>query len=108
MGIDQVIDFLNDQQQEQQEQEHGWSTVKIYVAAFRWFYSHVLQAKEFARLIPYPKDKPLKPSRTSGNSEPSVLCSFKTLISCFQTDRKTTKICDDLSSFDFRIYNQAR
>jgi len=54
----QVIDFLNDLQQ---EQERGWRTVKIYVAAFRWFYSHVLQAKEFAHLIPYPKEKPSLP-----------------------------------------------
>ena len=53
-----MIDFLNDLQQ---EQERGWRTVKIYVAAFRWFYSHVLQAKEFAHLIPYPKEKPSLP-----------------------------------------------
>ncbi len=58
LDIDQVIDFLNDLQQ---EQERGWRTVKIYVAAFRWFYYHVLQAKEFAHLIPYPKEKPSLP-----------------------------------------------
>lgn len=58
LDIDQVIDFLNDLQQ---EQERGWRTIKIYVAAFRWFYEHLLQAKEFAKLIPYPKEKPSLP-----------------------------------------------
>lgn len=58
LDIDQIIDFLNDLQQEQQR---SWRTIKIYVAAFRWFYEHLLQAKEFALLIPYPKEKPSLP-----------------------------------------------
>jgi integrase/recombinase XerD len=58
LDIDQIIDFLNDLQT---EQERSWRTIKIYVAAFRWLYEHVLQAKEFARLIPYPKEKPSLP-----------------------------------------------
>lgn len=58
LEIDQVIDFLNELQV---EQERAWRTIKIYVAAFRWFYEHILQAKEFASLIPYPKEKPSLP-----------------------------------------------
>ena len=58
LDIDHIIDFLNDLQI---EKERGWRTVKIYVAAFRWFYEHLLQAKEFANLIPYPKEKPTLP-----------------------------------------------
>ena len=52
LDIDHIIDFLHDLQL---EQERCWRTIKIYVAAFRWFYEHVLHAKEFAHLIPYPK-----------------------------------------------------
>ena len=58
LDIDHIIDFLHDLQL---EQERGWRTIKIYVAAFRWFYEHVLHAKEFAHLIPYPKEKPSLP-----------------------------------------------
>jgi site-specific recombinase XerD len=58
LEIDHVIDFLNELQL---EQERAWRTIKIYVAAFRWFYEHILQAKEFASLIPYPKEKPSLP-----------------------------------------------
>ena len=58
LEIDQVIDFLNELQV---EQERAWRTIKIYVAAFRWFYEHILQAKEFAGLIPYPREKPSLP-----------------------------------------------
>jgi integrase/recombinase XerD len=58
LEIDHIIDFLNELQV---EQERAWRTIKIYVAAFRWFYEHILQAKEFASLIPYPKEKPSLP-----------------------------------------------
>lgn len=58
LDIDQVIDFLNNLQL---DQERGWRTIKIYVAAFRWFYEHLLGAREFAHLIPYPKEKPSLP-----------------------------------------------
>jgi len=58
LEIDHIIDFLNDLQV---EQERAWRTVKIYVASFRWFYEHILQAKTFAHLIPYPKEKPSLP-----------------------------------------------
>lgn len=58
LDIDHIIDFLNDLQI---EKERAWRTIKIYVAAFRWFYEHLLQAKEFANLIPYPKEKPTLP-----------------------------------------------
>ncbi len=58
LDLDHIIDFLHDLQT---DQERGWRTIKIYVAAFRWFYEHVLHAKEFAHLIPYPKEKPSLP-----------------------------------------------
>lgn len=58
LEIDHIIDFLNELQV---EQERAWRTIKIYVAAFRWFYEHILQAKEFASLIPYPREKPSLP-----------------------------------------------
>ncbi len=58
LDIDHIIDFLNDLQI---EKGRAWRTIKIYVAAFRWFYEHLLQAKEFAQLIPYPKEKPTLP-----------------------------------------------
>lgn len=58
LEIDQIIDFLNELQV---EQERAWRTIKIYVAAFRWFYEHILHAKEFASMIPYPKEKPSLP-----------------------------------------------
>ena len=62
MEIDHIIDFLHDLQV---DKERSWSTVKIYVAAFRWFYEHILQAKEFAKMIPYPKEKPSLPQLLS-------------------------------------------
>ena len=58
LEIDHIIDFLNELQV---EQERAWRTIKIYVAAFRWFYEHILQAKGFAGLIPYPREKPSLP-----------------------------------------------
>lgn len=58
LEIDHIIDFLNELQV---EQERAWRTIKIYVAAFRWFYEHILHAKEFASMIPYPKEKPSLP-----------------------------------------------
>ena len=58
LEIDHIIDFLNELQV---EQERAWRTIKIYVAAFRWFYEHILRAKEFASLIPYPREKPSLP-----------------------------------------------
>jgi len=62
LEIDHIIDFLHDLQV---DKERSWRTVKIYVAAFRWFYEHILQAKEFAHMIPYPKEKPSLPQLLS-------------------------------------------
>ena len=58
LEIDQVIDFLNDLQV---EQERNWRTIKIYVAALRWYYQHMTNQIELAMLIPYPKEKPSLP-----------------------------------------------
>ena len=58
LEIDQVIDFLNDLQV---EQERNWRTIKIYVAALRWYYQHMANQIELAMLIPYPKEKPSLP-----------------------------------------------
>lgn len=55
---EQIIDFLNDLQV---DQERGWRTIKIHVAAIRFFYEHLLQDEPFAKLIPYPKEKPTLP-----------------------------------------------
>ncbi len=62
LDIDQVIDFLNDLQV---EKERNWRTVKIYVAAMRWYYQHMADELEMAKQIPYPKEKP---------SLPKILC----------------------------------
>jgi integrase/recombinase XerD len=56
--IDQVIDFLNDLQV---EKERNWRTIKIYVAALRWYYQHMVDQLDLARQIPYPKEKPSLP-----------------------------------------------
>ena len=56
--IDQVIDFLNDLQV---VKERNWRTIKIYVAALRWYYQHMANQVDLARQIPYPKEKPSLP-----------------------------------------------
>ncbi len=56
--IDQVIDFLNDLQV---VKERNWRTIKIYVAALRWYYQHMADMVELAKQIPYPKEKPSLP-----------------------------------------------
>jgi len=58
LEIDQVIDFLNDLQV---EKERNWRTIKIYVAALRWYYQHMVDYVDLARHIPYPKEKPSLP-----------------------------------------------
>lgn len=58
LDLDHVIDFLHDLQHEKERQ---WRTVKMHVAGIRWFYEHLLHAKEFAHQIPYPKEKPSLP-----------------------------------------------
>lgn len=58
LEIDQVIDFLNDLQV---EKERNWRTIKIYVAALRWYYQHMANQIELAMQIPYPKEKPSLP-----------------------------------------------
>lgn len=58
LEIDQVIDFLNDLQV---EKERNWRTIKIYVAALRWYYQHIADQVHLARQIPYPKEKPSLP-----------------------------------------------
>lgn len=58
LEIDQVIDFLNDLQV---EKERNWRTIKIYVAALRWYYQHMVDQVDLARQIPYPKEKPSLP-----------------------------------------------
>lgn len=58
LEIDQVIDFLNDLQV---EQERNWRTIKIYVAALRWYYQHMANQIDLAMQIPYPKEKPSLP-----------------------------------------------
>jgi site-specific recombinase XerD len=58
LEIDQVIDFLNDLHV---EKERNWRTIKIYVAALRWYYQHMVDQVDLARQIPYPKEKPSLP-----------------------------------------------
>ncbi len=58
LEIDQVIDFLNDLQV---EKERNWRTIKIYVAALRWYYQHMANQIDLAMQIPYPKEKPSLP-----------------------------------------------
>ena len=58
LEIDQVIDFLNDLQV---EKERNWRTIKIYVAALRWYYQHMANQLDLAMQIPYPKEKPSLP-----------------------------------------------
>jgi integrase/recombinase XerD len=58
LEIDQVIDFLNDLQV---EKERNWRTIKIYVAALRWYYQHMVNQIDLAMQIPYPKEKPSLP-----------------------------------------------
>ncbi len=58
LEIDQVIDFLNDLQV---EKELNWRTIKIYVAALRWYYQHMVDQLDLAKQIPYPKEKPSLP-----------------------------------------------
>ena len=58
LEIDQVIDFLNDLQV---EKERNWRTIKIYVAALRWYYQHMADLVDLAKRIPYPKEKPSLP-----------------------------------------------
>jgi len=58
LEIDQVIDFLNDLQV---EKKRNWRTIKIYVAALRWYYQHMSDQVELAMKIPYPKEKPSLP-----------------------------------------------
>jgi len=69
LEIDQVIDFLNDLQV---EKERNWRTIKIYVAALRWYYQHITDQVDLARQIPYPKEKPSLPQILS-REELSVL-----------------------------------
>ena len=49
--IDQVIDFLNDLQV---EKTRSWRTIKIYVAALRWYFQHMNNNLDLATQIPYP------------------------------------------------------
>ena len=58
LEIDQVIDFLNDLRV---EKERNWRTIKIYVAALRWYYQHMTNQIDLAMQIPYPKEKPSLP-----------------------------------------------
>ncbi len=58
LEIDQVIDFLNDLQV---EKGLNWRTIKIYVAALRWYYQHMVDQVDLAKQIPYPKEKPSLP-----------------------------------------------
>jgi site-specific recombinase XerD len=58
LEIDQVIDFLNDLQV---EKLRNWRTIKIYVAALRWYYQHMVNQIDLAMQIPYPKEKPSLP-----------------------------------------------
>lgn len=69
LEIDQVIDFLNDLQV---EKERNWRTIKIYVAALRWYYQHMVDQLELAMKIPYPKEKPSLP-RVLSREELSLL-----------------------------------
>lgn len=58
LEIDQIIDFLFDLKEEKQR---NWRTVKIYVAGIRWYYQHVADDVETAKLIPYPKEEKTLP-----------------------------------------------
>ena len=58
LEIDQVIDFLNDLQE---DKERNWRTIKIYVAALRWYYQHMNNDLDLATQILYPKEKPSLP-----------------------------------------------
>ena len=58
LEIDQVIDFLNDLRV---SKGRNWRTVKIYVAALRWYFQHMVNDVDLATQIPYPKEKPSLP-----------------------------------------------
>lgn len=58
LDVDQIIDFLYDLKI---EKERNWRTIKIYVAGIRWFFQHVLNDEETAKLIPYPKEEKTLP-----------------------------------------------
>ncbi len=58
LEIDQVIDFLNDLRV---SKGRHWRTIKIYVAALRWYFQHMLNDVDLATQIPYPKEKPSLP-----------------------------------------------
>ena len=49
LEIDQVIDFLNDLRV---EKERNWRTIKIYVAALRWYYQHCVLHNDFIICCP--------------------------------------------------------
>ena len=53
--IGQVIDLLNDLQV---EKVRNWRTIKIYVAALRWYYQYMVDQIELAKQISHPKEKP--------------------------------------------------
>jgi site-specific recombinase XerD len=58
LEIDEVYDFLvslNDQK------KINWRTSKMYVAGLRYYWTHMLDDKEFADKIPYPKEHPSLP-----------------------------------------------
>lgn len=62
MEIDDVIDFIA----HLVEEKHiNWRTQKIYTAGLRFFWSEVRMEPEFAKLIPYHKEKPSLPSLMS-------------------------------------------
>lgn len=63
--IDQIIDFLFDLKEEKQR---NWRTVKIYVAGLRWYYQHVANDVETAKLIPIPKRKEHCPVLLAGKN----------------------------------------
>jgi len=52
--IDEIIDYLH---QLQYHKFRAWRTIKIYVAALRWYYSHMLENEKLAFQIPYPKEE---------------------------------------------------
>ncbi len=58
LEIDQIIDFLHDLKEEKQR---NWRTIKIYVAGLRWYYQHMANDVETAKLIPYPKEEKTLP-----------------------------------------------
>ena len=74
LEIDQIIDFLH---YLKIEKEVNWRTLKIYVAGLRWYYQHLLNDKETAFSIPYPKEEKTLPQILSRQELTSLFDACK-------------------------------